>query len=59
MIGKTFFTICSWLFIHNINYEMPSSYGYVNYIKYTYKDTTHTLYFDDKICIEDNIKVLR
>jgi hypothetical protein len=57
MTGKTFFVICAFLFNNNIKYEMPSSYGYVDYIKYTYKDTTHTLYFEDNVCIQDEIEV--
>ena len=57
MESKTFFVVCAWLFNNMIHYEMPSSYGYVDYIKYTYQDTTHTLYFEDNVCIQDDIEI--
>lgn len=57
MIGKSFFVICAFLFNNNIKYEMPSSYGYVDYIKYTYQDTTHTLYFEDRLCVEEYLDI--
>lgn len=54
MVGKSLFTICAWLFYNTINYQMPSSSGYVDYLQYNYRDTTHILYFENRICIEDS-----
>lgn len=51
MIGKSFFTICAWLFYNTIDYQIHSSSGY---LQYNYKDTTHVLYFENRICIEDS-----
>lgn len=58
MIGKSFYTICFWLFYNTINYEIPRDNNSLTYIKYTYRDTTHTLYFDNSnTCVEDYIEL--